>query len=797
MNSSEIKKIIDEIKHYLPHQAPLKDFIHHNSLHAFQHLKFFEAIHYASHVFGYHTITNIEEYIKMYNNHEITSKTIEDYIEINHLNIELKTQLFENISIVNHSKIGSLRKMWQKKFHININKHIHQILFKLISNYLDQGISKWQINTSQNNFLEDIKWIEKNSLISLFKTKRAKRLLLNDHTNILDLLKIVVGDSNYYKQYLFDQQFNHPGWSGMVAFLENHKETLYEPKNIKLNDIIFLELLFEIDILDNHFGNIWSPIAYNIASLPVDYTDFSTIKPNFLNEILFHWQNIFELENHKKYLTKIKNNIIIKEKNIKSFQAVFCIDDRMCSLRRHIETIDTNAETYGAAGFFYIDILYQPAGSKFYTKLCPAPLNPNVLIKEISKVKKIIKRDKAFHSYNQTLLGGWLYTNTIGYLKSVKLFKNIFYPSNSGLTTSSIDFFDTNSDLTIINKSINDKENGLQIGFTYSQMADKAENLLKTIGLNNNFSSLVYIIGHGASSTNNTHYAGYDCGACSGRPGIVNAKIMAFICNLQEVRILLKERGIEIPDSTFFIGGMHDTTRDEMIFTGLEILPLNLKKEHLNNVITFNKALKLNILERAEKFELVKGNEKEIIEQVRLRAFSLFEPRPELNHATNMMCIVGNREITYNIDLERKAFLNSYNYKTDKNGEILKGILNAITPVCGGINLEYFFSKVDNYNLGAGTKLPHNVVSLLGVSNGISGDLRIGLPSQMIEIHQPVRLIMLVEQYKEIVELVIKSNEKTHEWYKNDWVKLAVIDPESKDMFLFINQSFVKINKIL
>ena len=162
--------VLAELKHYLPSQTPLKDFIHHNSLHAFQNLNFFEAVQYASHVFGYHTITNIEDFIEMFHNHKITSKTIDDYIQLNGLNINLKTQLFENKSSVNHPKIGSLRKMWQKKFHININKHIHQILFKLISNYLDQGISKWQINTNQNNFLEDVKWIEKNSLISLFKT---------------------------------------------------------------------------------------------------------------------------------------------------------------------------------------------------------------------------------------------------------------------------------------------------------------------------------------------------------------------------------------------------------------------------------------------------------------------------------------------------------------------------------------------------------------------------------------------------------------------------------------------------
>jgi uncharacterized protein YbcC (UPF0753/DUF2309 family) len=91
--------------------------------------------------------------------------------------------------------------------------------------------------------------------------------------------------------------------------------------------------------------------------------------------------------------------------------------------------------------------------------------------------------------------------------------------------------------------------------------------------------------------------------------------------------------------------------------------------------------------------------------------------------------------------------MNSYNYASDPGGKVLHDILSAATPVCAGINLEYLFSRTDNLRLGAGSKLPHNVIGLLGVANGMEGDLRTGLPTQMTELHDPVRLLMIVEHF--------------------------------------------------
>ncbi|HRH12476.1 MAG TPA: Na-translocating system protein MpsB, partial [Bacteroidia bacterium] len=254
------------------------------------------------------------------------------------------------------------------------------------------------------------------------------------------------------------------------------------------------------------------------------------------------------------------------------------------------------------------------------------------------------------------------------------------------------------------------------------------------------------------------------------------------------------ERGIQIPATTQFLGGLHDTTRDEMIFFDEVLLNDANRSFHLRNKNTFNQALDLNSKERSRRFDSIetKQDPETIHDQIRKRSVSLFEPRPELNHATNSLCIIAPRALTRDVFLDRRAFFNSYNYKVDRNGDYLLNILKAAAPVCGGINLEYYFSRVDNYKLGAGTKLPHNVMGLIGVANGIEGDLRPGLPSQMIEVHEPVRLLMIIEHFADVVLSVLQRSPETNSWFLNEWIGLIVIDPETEIFYRYVDGKFEK-----
>jgi hypothetical protein len=98
---------------------------------------------------------------------------------------------------------------------------------------------------------------------------------------------------------------------------------------------------------------------------------------------------------------------------------------------------------------------------------------------------------------------------------------------------------------------------------------------------------------------------------------------------------------------------------------------------------------------------------------------------------------------------------------------------------------------VDNLKLGAGTKLPHNVMGLIGVANGIDGDLRPGLPNQMVEVHDPLRLLIIVEHHPDIVLNTIQRTPQLYEWFINEWVHLVVIDPITKKTVRFKDDAFI------
>ncbi|MNX29626.1 hypothetical protein D3C86_597680 [compost metagenome] len=792
--------LLHVLKHYLPTQGPLKDFVHHNTLHAFQDMKFYDAIYKASAIFGYQTTLTLTEYRDLYGIKRITPQALARVIrhrkgDENFDEWHVKA-LYTEYDWTREPRIGRLRDEWRQLYSINMDNAVQPLLFRIVCSYIDQGIAISPFPFEDKGLLNALRDLEDHSMVSFFKTKKARDLLYDTSTTLTKLLELLVGDKAYYEQYVYDQQFAHRGWSGIVSTLEDKPESLLYAKNISLKDMIILELLLEFDALTERLGENWKPLASGIAQPPLDM--FADEPLTELEEVITIWQDAFEWSYYDTVLSGVLQTLPLEsakdETEPKSFQSIFCIDDREYSLRTYVESLDGKAETFGAPGFFGVEFYFHPAGAKFYDKLCPAPVTPKYLIKEVPKHDAHAHgKEIMYTKHSHRLVRGFFFSYLLGIPALGKLIANLINPTMSPAIADAFAHMDATADLTIVHTGEKDEEKGLQVGFTTEEMTDRVEKMLRCIGLVENFSPVVYVIGHGSSSANNPHHGAHDCGACSGRPGLVNARVFAYMANYQPVRELLEVRGLSIPASTQFVGALHDTASDEIMFYDQQVLTGENKALHVRNAHLFEEALDLDAKERSRRFMSIstKQHIKKIRKDIKKRSVSYFEPRPELGHGTNALCVVGRRSLTKRLFLDRRAFLNSYDYTTDPDGELLLSVLSPLGVVCGGINLEYFFSRMDNYKLGAGTKLPHNVMGLVGVANSSDGDLRSGLPLQMVEVHDPVRLLMVVEQYPEVIKKVIESKPDLYEWFSNEWIHLVALHPGEKKLYAFEAGAFV------
>ena len=584
----------------------------------------------------------------------------------------------------------------------------------------------------------------------------------------------------------------------MVRMLEASPEMILARRKIALQDAVALELLLQLGWMRRKAGNEFLPLARAINAQPIDPE-----APLVVDDVVSAkrlWHQAFEWTLYEDVLAALEN----RSHKIKArtapppVQAFFCIDDREESVRRHIEEIDPSVDTYGTAGFFGIDFLFQAATSAYPIQHCPVVIRPKHVVREIAEAKgksKAPRFGQLLHlepSAN-TLFRGWLLTQTLGIWSCLRLAWNVLRPDSTLLAENSLTEVNTATRLELLRKADERTAEGHFVGYSIEEMADRVFGVFRSTGLLNHFAKVIVFMAHGSSSANNPHFAAYDCGACSGRPGSPNARSIAWMANNPDVRRSLRTRGLIFPNDCVLVGALHNTARDEVQYFDTEILPESHREIFRTFRKTVTEAMDRNAKERCRRFELASAtlSPQGAHAHVRNRAASLFEPRPELNHATNAVAIVGRRQLTRGLYFDRRAFFNSYDPTGDPKGEILAGILGAVIPVCGGISLEYFFSRVDNEVYGAGTKLPHNVVSLIGVANGVDGDLRTGLPWQMVEVHDPVRLLVILEQTPEIALSAAKRNPAIFEWVANGWVRLAAISPEDGRSYFFDGKEFV------
>ncbi|MBL1243782.1 MAG: DUF2309 family protein [Sulfurimonas sp.] len=334
------------------------------------------------------------------------------------------------------------------------------------------------------------------------------------------------------------------------------------------------------------------------------------------------------------------------------------------------------------------------------------------------------------------------------------------------------------------------------VGFTLEEKVSYLHKYLTMIGQVENFPEFVTIIGHGSISDNNPFESALDCGACGGNISLPNTRALCMIANTPDVRDKIKEKGIDIPKNTKFIPGLHITSTDEINFFDTEILNDEQSKKFSKIQDDFNKASQLSSEERSQTLPFT-NTKKEML----IKSMDWSETRPEWGLARNMGVFAGPRSYTKHLELNNRFFMHSYDYKVDnENADILKAIFDGPLIVGEWINLEHYFSTVDNHVYGAGSKVYHNIVSKVGVFSGNYSDLKIGLPIQSVYLegkayHEPVRLISFIEAPLEMVGKAVE-NSIAKEFILNEWIRPVIIDREAKKVYSYENGEFIVIKEI-
>jgi hypothetical protein len=487
-----------------------------------------------------------------------------------------------------------------------------------------------------------------------------------------------------------------------------------------------------------------------------------------------------------------------------SGQIVFCMDDREEGIRRHLEELDPRVETMGAAGFFGIAIYWRGVDDKDLSALCPIVVTPGHVVSELAqsetlkrehdkkrtlrlRLKDIIHQETRRNVASSTALMFLLSPFILPLLIAKAFMPRLVGQLSEGLKEQFDKSVQTDVQITAKKDTPEMTPTNKQIGFTDLEQADRIEKFLKVIGLVNGFAPLVALMGHGSNSQNNPHMSAYDCGACSGRHGGPNARVFAAIANRPEVRAILKERGIVIPEDTWFLGAEHNTCHDRISWFDLDKLPIDRKEQFNQLKSNMDKACAGSAHERSRRFMSASLNmtSEQAYQHALSRSYDFSQARPELGHATNAVAFIGRRANTQGAFFDRRMFLISYDPTIDPDGSIVEGILLAAGPVGAGISLEYYFSTVNNDQYGCGTKIMHNLTGMFGVMEGASSDLRTGLPRQMIEIHEAMRLLLIVEQTPECLTAIYHKQPAIQELVGNEWLYVASQRPDTGEISLF------------
>jgi uncharacterized protein YbcC (UPF0753/DUF2309 family) len=405
------------------------------------------------------------------------------------------------------------------------------------------------------------------------------------------------------------------GWAGMFRRMELRPNEQPKDTLVRLVDFCAVQMIItRSSMLALALQSGFKPQTQSFASFLKDVpklrkdADEKSVHPSsiaFVDQTSERREQL-EQEFEKMLISAVGSSRMQPVEGRPKMQFVTCIDDREGSFRRHVEKLDPSIETFGVAGFFGLPLLYKDSDGHDPTVLAPDGAKPQGELKEdevASQHDEMVRYKrrrravtKVWAWWERMSFSPWgsLLLSTTLPLSLTRIMLMGFSPSLSRRVSEGLK-----------NTFLRRPGTDFRLPFPADRAAAMLAKTFLDIGIHRNFAPVVLVIGHGSSSVNNPFAAAYNCGACGGREGGPNARVLAREANDPEVRASLERQfGIVIPDDTVFVGAVHNTTAETVEF-------FDTDKLNPDQLVQFEAARKvieqargLNALERVKRFFL-------------------------------------------------------------------------------------------------------------------------------------------------------------------------------------------------
>ena len=655
---------------------------------------------------------------------------------------------------------------------------IREEVAKWVAAYDDEGQSSWKFPWKDLSLFGGWKAaarIDRNPELNGLTgfRKFVASLPDNPHAVIDQAVEMLQMPEERIESLFYRIMLTLPGWAGHLRYKDRELEIRGESGD-SLIQLLAILLSYDMALYANHLESKDRVLGWQ-RNLMEDYSDDGSLTLPFDLAQRLVWQSaiehVFEEKLCADITPKVKSETATQRPDV---QAIFCIDVRSEVYRRSLESTNSNIQTIGFAGFFGLPIEHRIPGLGGWQSRCPVLLAPPIRTSEsksgieVSDFDQLVlqrvdarERKRSWKRFKEAASSCFTFVETIGLSYGVELVKDAF-----GLFAKS------------------SKDEGAPAFLDKLSTADRAslaEDILKGLDLLENYARIVLFCGHCSVTKNNPYASGLDCGACGGHAGDANARLAAALLNQADVRAELSERGILIPSDTVFIGGLHNTTTDEVSLFDYEAADTRLIEEL---TVSLDQASLLCATERSARFGEATG-QSDIVSAVRSRGRDWAQVRPEWALAGNAAIIVAPRKWTAEANLQSRAFLHEYSAMSDPHGAILENIIAGPLVVASWINLQYYGSSTDNSHFGSGHKSIHNVVGGVGVALGNEYDLRPGLPFQSVHdgeklIHEPLRLHACIAADTKILDGILERQNHVRHLVENAWVHLIALGEDGK-----------------